>query len=112
MRIEDMRAEIDSIDNELLRLLNRRARLAVGTPAAAAVAPPDGRGALAQEAAREGDVLERACRVNAGPLDELAVAKIFRRIIHETQHATTTHSPTARRWHSSEPLHEEAGELV
>jgi chorismate mutase len=109
MRIEEMRAEIDSIDNELLRLLNRRARLAVVTPAPA---PAEGRGAHARGAAREGDVLERACRVNAGPLDELAVAKIFRRIIHETQHATTTHSPTARQWHSAEPPHEEAGELV
>ena len=28
MRIEDWRAQIDEIDNELLRLLNRRARLA------------------------------------------------------------------------------------
>ncbi|HEU4595245.1 MAG TPA: chorismate mutase [Pyrinomonadaceae bacterium] len=101
MRNEDWRAEIDSIDNELLRLLNRRARLAVGTHAAA-----DEHGTPAQGAARGGDVLERACRVNAGPLDELAVVKIFRRIIHETQHAAAPH------WHTAEPLHEEAGELV
>ncbi len=107
MRIEDWRAEIDSIDNELLRLLNRRARLAVGTHAQA-----DGRGAPAEGAVRGGDVLERACRVNAGPLDELAVVKIFRRIIHETQHAATTHSPTSPHWHPAEPPHEEAGELV
>ena len=105
MRTEDLRAEIDSIDNELLRLLNRRARLAVGPVATAG--EPDARGA-----AREGDVLERACRVNAGPLDELAVAKIFRRIIHETQHAAPPHTPPARHWHAAEPLHEEAGELV
>ena len=108
MRIEDWRAEIDSIDNELLRLLNRRARLAVGTPA-----PWDERGGPdAHGPARGGDVLERACRVNAGPLDELAVVKIFRRIIHETQHAAPTHAPAARHWHAAEPLHEEAGELV
>ena len=109
MRTEDLRAEIDSIDNELLRLLNRRARLAVGPAHAATAGEHDARGA-----AREGDMLERACRVNAGPLDELAVAKIFRRIIHETQHAaaTTTHSPTVRHWHAAEPPHEEAGELV
>src|SRR5687768_13075930 len=101
MRNEDLRAEIDSIDNELLRLLNRRARLAVG-PAA----PWGARGS----SAREDDVLERACRVNAGPLDELAVAKIFRRIIHETQHAAAT-TPLGH-WHAPDPLHEEAGELV
>ena len=106
MRIEDWRAEIDSIDNELLRLLNRRARLAVGTPA-----PWDERGGPdAQGPARGGDVLERACRVNAGPLDELAVVKIFRRIIHETQHAAAT-TPLGH-WHAPDPLHEEAGELV
>jgi chorismate mutase len=104
MRNEDLRAEIDSIDNELLRLLNRRARLAVG-PAA-----PWGERGAAGPAAREGDVLERACRVNAGPLDELAVAKIFRRIIHETQHAAAT--TPLRYWHAPDPLHEEAGELV
>ncbi len=109
MRNEDRRAEIDSIDNELLRLLNRRARLAVVTPAAATA---DDHAAHAQGAARGDDVLERACRVNAGPLDELAVAKIFRRIIHETQPAATTHSPAVRHWHAAEPLHEEAGELV
>ena len=108
MRNEDLRAEIDSIDNELLRLLNRRARLAVG-PAAAAAAGEHG--ANARGATREGDILERACRVNAGPLDELAVAKIFRRIIHETQHAATTMTPL-KHWHSADPPHEEAGELV
>jgi chorismate mutase len=108
MRNEDLRAEIDSIDNELLRLLNRRARLAV-SPAA----PVGEHGAAgARGAAPEGDVLERACRVNARPLDELAVAKIFRRIIHETQHAVTTHSPPVRHWHAADPPHEEAGELV
>ncbi len=108
MRNEDWRAEIDSIDNELLRLLNRRARLAVGTHASAGE-----RGTpAAQGAARGGDVLERACRVNAGPLDELAVVKIFRRIIHETQHAAAAHPPTTPHWHAAEPPHEEAGELV
>ncbi len=108
MRTEDLRAEIDSIDNELLRLLNRRARLAVGPARTAGE-----HGASAPSAVREGDILERACRVNAGPLDELAVAKIFRRIIHETQHAaTTTHSPTVRHWLAADPPHEEAGELV
>lgn len=103
MRNEDLRAEIDSIDNELLRLLNRRARLAVGR--AAPWGNQEARGA-----ARGGDVLERACRVNAGPLDELAVAKIFRRIIHETQHAAAATTP--QHWHAADPLHEEAGELV
>ena len=107
MRIEEWRAEIDSIDNELLRLLNRRARLAVGAGAADAE-----HGAHTHQAARPPDVLERACRVNAGPLDELAVAKIFRRIIHETQQAAA-HASALRGWPGVEMHHhEEAGELV
>src|SRR5688500_4844628 len=108
MSTEDGGAQIDSRDSELLRRRNRRARRAVGTPA-----PWDELSAPeAQGAARGGDMLERACRVNAGPLDELAVVKIFRRIIHETQHAAPPHTPPARHWHAPEPLHEEAGELV
>ena len=97
MRIEEWRAEIDSIDNELLRLLNRRARLAVGEGAS--------QSATSHEAARAPDVLERACRVNAGPLDELAVAKIFRRIIHETQHAAAAHA--RKGWTGVETHHHE-----
>lgn len=84
MGIEDWRAEIDSIDNELLRLINRRARLAVRV------------GMIKQRASlplrdrdRERDVLARAQRVNLGPLADRAVAKIFRRIIYESRKIQT-----------------------
>ena len=81
MRIEDWRAQIDEVDNELLRLLNRRARLAarIGGMKSRAGLPlydPD----------REREVLARACRANAGPLDEGAVARIFRRIMLQHFH--------------------------
>jgi len=80
MRIEDWRAEIDEIDNELLRLINRRARLAVkiGLEKTSAGLPLN-------DPERERRVLMRACRANAGPLDDCAVAKIFRRIIGESR---------------------------
>ena len=80
MSIEDCRAEIDAIDNELLRLLNERARLAllVGESKRAA-----GRALCDEE--REREVLERALKANRGPLDERAVTNLFRLIIAESR---------------------------
>ena len=80
MDIDHWRKEIDDIDAELLRLLNMRARLAmkVGALKQAANLPfcdPD----------RERTVLQRLREINAGPLDERAVGKVFRRIICESR---------------------------
>jgi chorismate mutase-like protein len=78
--IQDWRAQIDGIDSELLRLLNRRAQLAIEI------------GALKRRDAsplcdptRERQVLVRARVSNSGPLDDEAVAKIFRCIIDESR---------------------------
>ena len=80
MDIDHWRKEIDDIDAELLRLLNMRARLAMKV------------GALKQAAhlpfcdpVRERHVLQRLQEMNAGPLDERAVGKVFRRIICESR---------------------------
>jgi chorismate mutase len=80
MNIEYWRTEIDEIDRELLRLLNRRARLAmkVGTLKRAAGLPycdPE----------RERVVLGRLQQANTGPLDQRAITKLFRRIINESR---------------------------
>ena len=80
MRIEDWRAEIDAIDEEIVRLLNMRTRLAVkvGMLKVAAGLPlsdPD----------REREVLGRVSRANTGPLDDRAVLKLFRRIMRESR---------------------------
>ncbi len=80
MDIDHWRKEIDDIDAELLRLLNMRARLAmkVGALKQAQHLPfcdPD----------RERTVLQRLQEMNAGPLDERAVGKLFRRIICESR---------------------------
>ncbi|MDT7780050.1 MAG: chorismate mutase [Acidobacteriota bacterium] len=80
MSIEDWRAQIDEIDGELLRLLNRRASLAAQIGALKRHA-----GLPLYDAGRERDVLARACRDNRGPLDEGAVARIFRRVIRESR---------------------------
>jgi chorismate mutase len=80
MRIEDCREEIDRIDGELLRLLNRRARLAleIGELKARAGLPLKDEG-------REREVLSRSSVANAGPLGQNSVARIFRRIIRESR---------------------------
>ena len=80
MNIEYWRTEIDELDRELLRLLNRRARLAMKV------------GALKRDAGlpccdpeRERVVLSDLQKANSGPLDGPAVTKLFRRIIRESR---------------------------
>lgn len=80
MNIETQRAEIDAIDGELLNLINRRARVAVEVGRLKRSA-----GFPFLDSVREREVLARACQNNAGPLDEDAVARIFRRIIRESR---------------------------
>lgn len=84
MKIEDWRNEINEIDKMMIRLLNRRARLAikVGTMKKT-------NGLPIFDAARERDVVQRVLLANNGPLDERAVRKIFRRIIHESRRVET-----------------------
>ncbi len=80
MSIEDWRAEIDALDEELLRLLNARARLALKVGASKRSA-----GLALCDRTRERAVLTRVCRANRGPLDERAVAAIFRLIMRESR---------------------------
>ena len=80
MKIEDWRAEIDAVDDELLRLINKRARLAVEVGILKRAA-----GIPIVDPEREREVLARLSRANAGPLDEEAVQKLFRQIIHESR---------------------------
>ena len=82
MTIEDWRVEIDKVDSELLRLLNLRAGLAVRVGETKRVA-----GLSVCDRGREREVVERACRANAGPLDDAAIARLFRRIIRESRRA-------------------------
>lgn len=77
-RIGNPRAEIDAIDSELLRLLNRRAEIAL---AVGAVKKSDD--ASLCDPVREREVLTRLCGQNVGPLDEQSVTSIFQRIIDE-----------------------------
>ncbi|HKD81399.1 MAG TPA: chorismate mutase [Candidatus Angelobacter sp.] len=82
--LADWRQEIDTLDTELLRLLNRRAAIA-GEIALIKVAM----GLPAYDAKREEQVLERVAAKNNGPFDHESVRAIFRAIIHETRRLGT-----------------------
>jgi chorismate mutase/prephenate dehydratase len=89
MNIEYWRAEIDEVDSELLRLLNRRARLAakVGRLKRSAGLP-------LVDPEREVRVLRRLQQANTGPLDQRGIAKVFRRIIRESRRVEAQASET------------------
>ncbi len=72
------RTEIDAIDNELLRLLNNRAELALKVGAI----KRQGDTSLCDHD-REREVLTRLSRQNRGPLDDASITNIFQRIIDE-----------------------------
>lgn len=78
---DNPRAEIDAIDDELLRLLNNRAAIALR------VGEVKRRNDTSLcDHKREFEVLTRLCRQNPGPLDEQNVTNIFQRIIDECLH--------------------------
>lgn len=80
MNIEYWRTEIDEVDRELLRLLNRRARLAIKVGALKRAA-----GLPCCDPEREMLVLSTLQRANTGPLDSRAITKLFGRIIRESR---------------------------
>lgn len=80
MTIDDLRQRIDSLDEELVALLNARAEcaLAIGRLKHAlglAIYQPD----------REQQVLSHVRGVNRGPLDGQAMTRLFERIIDEAR---------------------------
>lgn len=84
MNIEYWRTEIDELDQELLRLLNRRARLAMKVGALKRAA-----GLPCCDPERERAVLRDLQKANAGPFDGRAITKLFRRIIRESRDMET-----------------------
>jgi len=91
--INNPRAEIDAIDGELLRLLNKRAAIALRVGAAktsveTSLCDPN----------REREVLERLRLENNGPFDDHSISNIFQRIIDESLllQQKTYHQPVER----------------
>lgn len=79
--VNNPRAEIDRIDTELLRLLNRRAEIALRIGAA-----KSGLDASLCDPKREREVISRLTAENPGPLDSSGIENIFQRIIDESLH--------------------------
>lgn len=78
--IDGWRRQIDELDREILRLLNRRAELAhrIGDEKRA-------KGLPLHSPAREEEVLRCITEENTGPLSAAAVERIFRLIIAESR---------------------------
>jgi chorismate mutase/prephenate dehydratase len=79
-QIEKHRAEIDSLDGQLLRLLNRRADLARQLGGLKRNV-----GLRLHNKRRELEILDRLQQDNSGPLDNPSVERIFRLIIRESR---------------------------
>lgn len=78
-QVSTPRQEIDSIDTEILALLNRRAEIALRVGAAKSVAERS-----LCDPKREVEVIERLKSANPGPLDEKSIENIFQRVIEES----------------------------
>jgi chorismate mutase len=75
-RLEDLRTEIDTIDRELVELLNRRARLGLQAGRAKAAA---GRPMIDPD--REREVLARVAAASTGPLPTEYVVALYAGLI-------------------------------
>ncbi len=79
--INNPRSEIDAIDEELLRLLNKRAAIALRVGAAKSSAETS-----LCDPRREREVLARLRQENPGPFADTNIDSIFQRIIDESLH--------------------------
>ncbi len=80
MTIDEIRTEIDRLDDELLKIFNQRAALAlkigeIKKKAGLAVYDPE----------REKKIFLRMKRENPGPLDNQAIVRLFERVIDESR---------------------------
>ena len=79
-RIKEIRDAIDSIDADLLKLLNNRARLAIELGEL-----KNDLGLAIYDPTREREIIEMMLSKNEGPLDAKAVVGLFQRIIDESR---------------------------
>lgn len=74
--LDTLRAEIDALDREIVRLLNRRARLGVDAAKAKVRV-----GRPITDAEREREVMVRVAMANDGPLPQDALLALYRQLI-------------------------------
>jgi chorismate mutase len=78
--IDDLRRRIDELDRKLVELLNDRANCAVEIGRLKRA-----RGLPIYQPEREQEILENAEGVNRGPLDGMAIRRLFERILDEAR---------------------------
>ena len=78
MSLDELRVELDAVDNEMMALLSRRADLIVQV---AELKKKEGIPVYIPE--RETAIMQRLQSKNAGPLPGAAIERIFRTIIEE-----------------------------
>jgi chorismate mutase len=91
--LDELRSQIDELDREIVKLLNRRARLGLEAGKAKA---RDGRGVA--DARREREVLVRVAMANDGPLPQDALLVLYRQLIEtikRLEELETADSPPA-----------------
>ncbi len=80
MEKTEIRPQIDDLDEQIVRLLNRRAALGLRVGEAKRV-----RGEPIHDPDREAEVLKRVSSMTTGPLPADALSRIYSRIIEETR---------------------------
>jgi chorismate mutase len=83
MILNDRRRQMDELDRELIRLLNRRAQMSIELGKIKC-----DMGLPLRDDAREYDIIMRAISLNSGPLDTLAIDSIFYHILKESRRIT------------------------
>jgi len=80
MNIDDIRANIDRLDSELLRIFNERASLALAIGEI-----KKGLDLPVYDPAREKRIFARMTAENPGPLDDQAIVRLFERVVDESR---------------------------
>ncbi|ORJ53717.1 chorismate mutase [Geothermobacter hydrogeniphilus] len=80
MTFDEIRAEIDNLDRQLLKIFNRRAELALAIGAL-----KKERGLPIYDPEREKRIFTRVRTENPGPLDDEAVVRLFERVVDESR---------------------------
>ncbi len=80
MNIDEIRIEIDRLDDELLRIFNDRAALALKIGEI-----KKERGIPVYDPGREKRIFDRMQAANPGPLENSAIVRLFERVIDESR---------------------------
>ncbi len=80
MDIDAIRHEIDRLDDELLRIFNARASLALAIGEI-----KKEKGLAVYDPQREKRIFERMKQANPGPLEDAAIVRLFERVIDESR---------------------------